>query len=215
MAPIWSQHLVLRDSTSTSSSAVMTTGTIVGIACSAAVLFLGGVILFILYWRRQRRFDTAGPYLRQGGTLAAGGQGYGEDNVVYHIAPAGVIYTMDYKMDDPELGKEMASSSSYAQSPETIKSDASSTKPLSEMASAMPAHPAYIPRAMLRGSSIRSPTPSESGTSQKPPFSMTTPQLRQSKSRPDDLVMQAYLSAADGERVPSAILRIASPPPQQ
>ncbi|KAK0719954.1 hypothetical protein B0H67DRAFT_643253 [Lasiosphaeris hirsuta] len=202
MAPAWS-HLLHRDASlpgsGTASTATLDTGAIAGISCAAGALFLGSVGLFVVYWRRQRRYDQA-------------------EEVYYPRAveekspfsKASPVYTMDYKVD-PETSTNSGSPSAYTYSPEVPASD---PFPHGGLASAMPAHPAYIPRALVRGitptmtsAPSASPTPSRI-SNQAPPV----PRAVRSKSRPDDYVMQAYLRAADGERVPSSVLRLASSP---
>ncbi|KAK3359811.1 hypothetical protein B0T25DRAFT_110441 [Lasiosphaeria hispida] len=204
MAPAWS-HLLHRDASpsgsGTTATAALDTGAIAGISCAAGALFLGSVGLFIIYWRRQRRYDQA-------------------EQVYYPRAAeekslfpkASPVYTMDYKMD-PETSTNSGSSSAYTYSPEVPASD---PFPHGGMVGAMPAHPAYIPRALVRGvtptmisAPSASPTPSRI-SNQAPP----APRAARSKSRPDDYVMQAYLRAADGERVASSVFRLASSPPE-
>jgi hypothetical protein len=184
MALTESQAMVPRDSDS-GSSPTLTTGAIVGIACGAGALFLGAAGLFIIYWRRQRQYDR---------------EDYGDsfdESGPQGVMGAPVTYTMDYKMDEAEH-REGDHGSAYTYSPEK------STYPFSPMsgsdgASAMPTHPAYIPRALVRGSTI----PSNRSTSSRSPPPFPTPPFPSassaSKTQPDDTMIQAYLSAAAAE----------------
>lgn len=198
MAPVWI-HLTPRDGNSVpsdpaSSTARLDTGAIAGIACAAGALFLGGIGLFVVYWHRQKQFDREEMISHQPV----------EENPFTGQTPP--VYTLDYKMnrDSSITG---GSVSSYMHSPDPVRPD--SFSPLGGMVSAMPTHPAYIPRAFVRGSTPAplEPTPEEETLTSAP--SPPRP-VYQSKSQPDDLIIQAYLRTTDGERVPSEIIRFAS-----
>lgn len=131
MAPAW-RVLVQRDGTSTANGSNSTdegvhlsTGAIIGIACGAGALFLGSIILFIIYWRKQKRYDDEENYYSGGGH--------------FNTSSAAPVYTLDYKGDEPVMA-----------TPQTSHTGQSGFTPLVEMASAMPTHPAYIPRALVR-----------------------------------------------------------------
>jgi len=173
------------------------TGAIVGIACAAGALFLGGIGLFLIYWRRQKRYD------RQS---TARERPIEENHLAAYSPP---VYTHDYKMGhDSTIAGSGSSARTF--SPEFPKEGVFYSPGEPASVSAMPAHPAYIPRALVR------PTPPSSQTiptevePPRPQIALQPPPKPRSKStktRPDDLVMQAYLHAADGESVPSEIFR--------
>ncbi|KAK3326471.1 hypothetical protein B0H66DRAFT_161344 [Apodospora peruviana] len=179
MAPTWN-HLVPRDATTDSStkssdgSTHLSTGAIAGIAGGAGALFLGSIILFIVYWRRQKRYNREDNYYYQND----------EESTFGTVAPP--IYTLDYK------GVDTPATSSYTTSPQTTTTTQSSEfAPLTEMASAMPAHPAYIPRALVRGGATPSTMSPSSGSTVQ--FESLHAR-KQSKSEPDDAVVQAFLN---------------------
>ncbi|KAK5660137.1 hypothetical protein OQA88_13606 [Cercophora sp. LCS_1] len=173
------------------------TGAIAGIACAVGALLLGAIGLFIIYWRRQKQYEREDRIYHRRPI---------EENPLAASSPP--IYTHDYKM---KLDSTVdGSASSYAYSAEFPKDSPFSG---SDSVSAMPTHHAYIPRALVRpsASTTLSSTPESTPRSQmslQPP----PPPRALRKSRPDDIVMQAYLRAADGERVPSEVFRFAAPP---
>ncbi|KAK4457139.1 hypothetical protein QBC42DRAFT_189309, partial [Cladorrhinum samala] len=212
-------HSILhqRDGDDTSKSS-LSPGAIAGIACGSAALFLIAGVLFFIYWRRDRKFDGAENFYQrrlEGHSVQPGGD----------MMPNLVSYTMDHKMDSPRH-KELDGGSSYTYSPDK---PAYPFSPLSVSeggaSSAMPTHPAYIPRAFVRGvsSSNHSRTTSASThqhltttMSSSPPFSSSTNTNHKNNSNnshisPDDMLVQAYLSTASGEPFPSALL----PQPRQ
>ncbi|KAH6854293.1 hypothetical protein B0I37DRAFT_361595 [Chaetomium sp. MPI-CAGE-AT-0009] len=163
----------------------LTTGAIAGIACGAGALFLGAAALFVIYWRRQRRYDREDN---------SDGESFDEAGPRGVIGPA-VTYTMDYKMDNPQHN-EGDQGSSYTYSPEKA-SYPFSPMSASDTASAMPTHPAYIPRALVRGSS----TPSNrSIATASPPPPFPSPPFPSGgshpKTQPPDAMIQAYMGAA-------------------
>ncbi|KAK4103809.1 hypothetical protein N658DRAFT_231378 [Parathielavia hyrcaniae] len=163
----------------------LTTGAIAGIACGAGALFLGAAGLFVVYWRRQRQFE------REDNSDA---DSFDEGRPPANMAPA-VAYTMDYKMDNPQH-HEGDHASSYTYSPEKSSYTFS---PLNapDVATAMPTHPAYIPRALVRGST----TPSNRSTATTSPPPIPSPPFpvssSNSKTQPDDASTQASRSAAE------------------
>lgn len=177
-------HVLPRESES-GASTNLTTGAIAGIACGAGALFMGAAGLFLIYWRRQRQFDREDNYYQDS---------IDERAPPGAMAPA-VTYTMDYKMDDPQH-HEGDQASSYVYSPEK-PSYPFSPLSTSDTASAMPTHPAYIPRALVRGSSTpsnRSITTTSPPPFPSPPFPYSS--SSQPKTQPDDTMIQAYLAAA-------------------
>lgn len=176
------------------------TGAIIGIACGTGALFLGSFVLFFIYWRRTRRCeleDTYEPHDLDENPFAASSP------------PA---FTLDYKHSD-----EKHAAASYPVSPSLLRTDARRLSPVGGLVSAMPTHPAYIPRTVIRGSTPQ-PTRTLTPTTEEPesltPRSQTSllpaPARARSKSRPADAVVQAYLYAAEGERVPSSLFRHAT-----
>jgi len=146
MASTWA-YLVRRDD-SASSSNTLGTGAIAGIAVGAGVLLLSAAGLFILYWRRQKQLDRAEAAFYSNQSMA-------EDTMF----PTGMpkAYTMDYKLDQEDGG------SSHVYTPEDKVS------PADLLATAMPTHPAYIPRALVRGTTPRvSPSRSQFSASSPP-----------------------------------------------
>jgi hypothetical protein len=169
----------------------LTTGAIAGIAGGIGALFLGAAGLFLVYWRRQRQFDREENYSQDS---------FDEMGPPVAMAPA-VTYTHDYKMDNQH--HEGDQTSSYTYSPDK---PAYSFSPLGSggHTSAMPTHPAYIPRALVRGT-----TPSLHSTSTNTPRQFPSPALpSSSKNQLDDNVIQAYLAAAAAAQATSS-----SPPP--
>jgi hypothetical protein len=196
MAPSW-QDIVPRDEASPGSSTAssgLDTGAIAGIACAAGALFLGGIGLFLVYWRRQKHFGNEQDFIEQPI----------EENPLRRSHP---VYTLDYKQHQDSIAEE--SSPSY-----TYNAESESFTPLGAplSVSAMPTHPAYIPRALVRGTTPIpfATTPEDSTPRSQLTMSPPPPRPQRTKSRPDDLVMQAYLRHADGERVTSEIIRYAS-----
>lgn len=193
MAPAGS-HILPRES-EPGTSGNLTTGAIAGIACGAGALFLGAGSLFLVYWRRQRRFDREDSLYEEA---------LDERRPPGAMAPA-VTYTLDYKMDDPHH-HEGDHGSSYTYSPEK-PSHPLPTLGAIETAGAMPTHPAYIPRAFVRGSSTRggsTPSHRSTATTSPPPFpSPPYPASWNSKTQPDDTVIQAYLNVAAAAQGPA------------
>ncbi|KAK3299198.1 uncharacterized protein B0H64DRAFT_355079 [Chaetomium fimeti] len=169
----------------------LTAGAIAGIACGAGALFLGAAALFVIYWRRQRRYDRED-----------NSDGESFDETGPQGAMPAVTYTMDYKMDNPQH-HEGDQGSSYTYSPEKASySFSPSSAP--DTASAMPTHPAYIPRALVRGST---PSNRSIATASPPPF--PSPPFPSGgshpKTQPPDAMIQAYMGAAiaTNSRTPS------------
>ncbi|KAF7561285.1 hypothetical protein G7046_g2841 [Stylonectria norvegica] len=208
-------------------SSTMTTGTIVGIAVGVGLFILGGIALFIVYWRRQKSEDrrqkayqiesqstTPDPFLPSDGAKMSQPMNSYRDHPHNDKAPSymstGEYY--DKLEEDIRPGRI-----NYAFDPR-----ASSHGPNS----AIPTHEAYLPRAVSRtdvrgGSGLNGRKPS-------PP----APVHRHTKSNtPDSFALRTYLSAVDEtphpsiqlppqtrlsvspERRPIATPQIAPPPP--
>lgn len=183
MASAWEPHLFSRDSGS--SDGKLSTGAIAGIAGGAGALFLGAAGLFILYWRRQRQWDREEDYSRDS---------FDEMRPSGAMVPA-LTYTMDYKMSHQH--HEGDQGSSYTYSPEKAAYSFSPPGAI-ESGSAMPTHPAYIPRALVRGSStapsyLSTSTMTNSNTPRRLP---SPPPPASTRNQLDDAVIQAYLEAA-------------------
>ncbi|KAK0728219.1 hypothetical protein B0T26DRAFT_748469 [Lasiosphaeria miniovina] len=183
MAPTWS-HLVLRDDTTTNSNA-LSTGAIAGIAAGAGTLLLSAAGLFIIYWRRQRAFDRMDAYYANGPAIS-------REDMNFATSGVPVVYTMDYKLDQDE------GASVSAHTPDAT------TSPIDMTAAAMPTHPAYIPRALVRGASSSRPSIASYDHQFSPPLpkapsvhSVTLPTVGSSnKEMLDDELVQAYLNQA-------------------
>ncbi|KAK4163623.1 hypothetical protein QBC43DRAFT_319443 [Cladorrhinum sp. PSN259] len=198
------------------SSSKLSPGAIAGIACGAGALFLAAGLLFFIYWRRDRQFDREEDYYQTR---------HGLDDRVRRpsagMMPNAVSYTMDYKMDSHQKEYD---GSSYTYSPDKP------TYPFSPLSvsdggagasSAMPTHPAYIPRAFVRGAPSSNHSRTNSASTHQHlanTISSSSPPLHGSVSNnqaenPNDMLVQAYLDTASGERVASAVLLAASSPP--
>ncbi|KAL2136805.1 hypothetical protein VTI74DRAFT_1457 [Chaetomium olivicolor] len=182
----------------------LTTGAIAGIACGAGALFLGAAGLFLVYWRRQRQFDREDDERDR----------FDESRLPGAMPPV-VTYTMDYKMDDPQY-HEGDQGSSYTYSPEKASYAFPPLGAADAAASAMPTHPAYIPRALVRGAA----TPSNRSTATTSPAPFPSPPLGSSSTNPknkaDDTVFLAYLQAAQQQassHPQDTILRAGEPGP--
>lgn len=155
----------------------LSVGAIAGIAVGAAALFLIGVVLLLLYYRRQRRYDKEDRARRASYASYLGYPTYplypGENT---EIALQGPSYTVDYKTatqdhqqvasGGSETSGDKASGGPWlAQVPSHrrhLSREESQTLP-----SAMPIHPAYVPRAMMRRNSPAVTTPSQFSSDQQ------------------------------------------------
>ena len=148
-------------------------GTIVGIAIAAALLVLVGATLFLVYWRRQRRFDREDE-IRRGG----------RDDMYRPYTGASSITTAGnrgpYLSEDPKdalfASQVVVNNGMYSKPGTTFQChqqpgvyDGPPGYTASD--SAIPAHPAYIPRALMRKKS----TATVSTTTQVPPNPVYTP----------------------------------------
>lgn len=187
----------------------MTTGTIVGIAVGIGLLFLGGLALFVVYWRRQKRYKredsgSPDPYdkpLRSGSSSITATNG----GAVPH-------YTMDYKYEPPSYEMQYQQQQKQQPPPQAhIVSHFSSNadyyddlegrgRPLPQTQpaeitsvnhhgnSVLPTHPAYVPRGYLGGRPSRNPSPNE--------------RPRPKSNKPDSYAIQAYLNAQEDSKIP-------------
>ena len=187
----------------------MTTGTIVGIAVGTGLLFLGGLALFFVYWRKQQRYKredsgSPDPYdkpLRSGSSsITATNSG-----TVPH-------YTLDYKSEPPSYELQQQQQP-QPQPPAHIVSHFSSNadyyddlenqnrgRPLPQNQpaeitsvshhanSALPTHPAYVPRGYIGGRPSRNSSPN-----QRP---------RPKSNKPDSYAIQVYLNAQEDSKIP-------------
>ncbi|KAF9881199.1 hypothetical protein CkaCkLH20_01349 [Colletotrichum karsti] len=180
------------------SSTTMTTGTIVGIAVGGGLVFVGAICLFIIYCRRQRKQK-----LLQGGdsdTLPHQPRSHSNSFVTMNNSP--YVPIGDHKKSSSinsynyEL-QEKQSFSNNADYYDKIEQDIQAGREMAHynfdprsnnhaLGSALPTHPAYIPRAMSR-QSTRVPEP-------QPPSSRKT-------NTPDSYALQTYLNAVNDEGV--------------
>ncbi|KAI0434757.1 hypothetical protein F5Y09DRAFT_295575 [Xylaria sp. FL1042] len=174
---------------------ITSTGAIVGISIGAALLFLGGLALFWIYRRRQKRMfpGTTGPHNDpRTGTRSITplvGRGFldGEKRVPSQMS--------DY---DPRTQNNYSSNAEYYK---MMERGIYSSRPhysvdpnlRSYPQSVPPAHPAYLPRTHSRQGS-REPSP---------PRPIKT-------NKPDSYALQAYLSAAEDA---GGISLLPPPPP--
>ncbi|KAK4113814.1 hypothetical protein N656DRAFT_797027 [Canariomyces notabilis] len=178
MAFWWAK--VLQRDIDSSAHPGLTTGAIAGISCGAGALFLCAAALFIVYWRRQRRYNRADNFYQSR---------FDDFGPSGSMGPS-VTYTTDYKLDQQQNEGEARH---YTYSPEK-QAHPFCLPSAHGSSSAMPTHPAYIPRALIRGAPpLQS---SRSGLSHTPsPPQYPSPGMASSKSQPDDAVIQAYLNA--------------------
>ncbi|KAH8664185.1 hypothetical protein BX600DRAFT_512247 [Xylariales sp. PMI_506] len=180
----------------TDAQSPITTGAIVGIAIGAALLFLGGSALFIVYHRKQKKLydhDVNSGYDSRGGSKSIsppiqGGFNASEGKQAYTLS--------DYEL---RAQQQYSNAEYYDKIEEEIMTRRPNytfdpNNPGSGPQGALPTHPAYIPRAMSRNSN-RSTTP------------QPTPPVKSNK--PDSYALQTYLAAAEE----AAALKLPPPPP--
>ncbi|EAA32147.1 hypothetical protein GE21DRAFT_7723 [Neurospora crassa] len=158
----------------------LSTGAIVGIAVGAAALFLASAALFVLYYRRQRRYDAEdSEYYQYANSVQRGQHHMGRTfGPVPRRAPT---YTLDYKMDK-QGGTGHSTPAQFSADPRTQNPE---SPPLDDMASAMPTHPAYLPKAVVRGTILKPITRRPSEDNSNPVY---CPSTTDSNSMP----LQAY-----------------------
>ncbi|KAI9149215.1 hypothetical protein HJFPF1_11264 [Paramyrothecium foliicola] len=141
----------IRDDPEGAGSGTLTTGAIVGIAVGAGLLLLGGIALFIVYWRRQKKFDkeeqlsefrtygaSPDPFLPPvGGKMSASLRSYSGQGHYKEGQPMSSGDYYDKMEDDIRAGRLQ-----YNYDPRSMSRGPNS---------ALPAHSAYIPQAMSRG----------------------------------------------------------------
>ncbi|KAH6652127.1 hypothetical protein BKA67DRAFT_660896 [Truncatella angustata] len=174
-----------------SSTTGMTTGAIVGIAVGAALLFLGGTALFWIYYRKQKIFyesDYISNYDPRGGCSSV-------------TPPLDGAYTaFDSKpgsvMSQYEL-RAQAAYTNHSDEYDELEKDVATRQPnyhfdpnqiMRGPNSALPVHPAYVPRAMSRGG-VRELSPE--------------PSVPVKSNKPDDYALSAYMNASRASRPPS------------
>ncbi|KAI4592556.1 hypothetical protein KJ359_011138 [Pestalotiopsis sp. 9143b] len=153
----------------------MTTGAVVGIAVGAALLFLGGTALFWVYHQKQKRLydsDFVSKYdSREGSTSVTPPLKWPHDS-----KPGSALSQYELKtqaayqshVDYAELEKELPiRPANYHFNPNQV---------MRGSGSALPVHPAYVPRAMGRAAA---PSPSP-----EPPALVK-------RNRPDDYALSA------------------------
>jgi hypothetical protein len=171
----------------------MTTGAIVGIAVGAALLFLGSIALFWAYHRKQKNIynsDFTFKYDPRGGGASV------------KLPIRGIYDDLDSKSSSAlshyEL-KTQGQSTNNADDHTGMGKDTAMRQanyhfdPIQAMrgpSSALPVHPAYVPRALSR-SGTREPSPD-----------LSAPAPVRS-NRPDECAMSLYLDASSAPRFPS------------
>ena len=192
----------LASSTNQSTSkAHLSAGAITGIAVGAAVLFLVGVALLILYYCRQRRYNKEDRARRASYASFLGYPAYplypGENT---EIALQGPSYTLDYKSptQDHEVvdgGSETSYDKASGAPPPgqpSVHSRQLSREELQKSPSAMPIHPAYVPRATMRRNSPAAVSSSQFSSTQHsrdpsfdspPPIALSAPPPARRSSR--------------------------------
>lgn len=157
-------------------SSTLTTGAIVGIAVGVGLFLVGGVALFIMYWRKQKRLERneKSDAFRRG---SGGGSFAGTPDPI--LPPGGNEMTASLRSYTPQgvaggyhsKGPSMTSGEYYDKLEEEIAGSRLhyNFDPRSKSRgpnSALPAHAAYIPRAVSRlksddsiGSSQRTASP--------------------------------------------------------
>ncbi|KAB5575669.1 hypothetical protein GE09DRAFT_1215427 [Coniochaeta sp. 2T2.1] len=156
----------------------LSVGAIVGIAVGAGGLFLIGAVLLCLYYCRQRKYNKEDRARRASYASFVGYPTYplypGENT---EIALQGPSYTLDYKSPVQEHehvldggGSEVSYDKSTASDPNrrqpSVHSRQLSREELQKSPSAMPIHPAYIPRAIMRRNSPGTSNPSQFSSAQ-------------------------------------------------
>jgi hypothetical protein len=209
------------------SSSTLTTGAIVGIAVGAGLLLFGGLGLFCIYWRKQKKYEATEK--RGGDFFGAPGNGDGKDG-------GGGTYTPDPFL--PPEGMQMTSSlrhlsgdgSGYyapghakgvsvssAEYYDKTDGDGQHTNYNFDPRStnrgpngALPSHPAYIPRAASRHtpeSSRNTPTPpvdtqlpSTFNTNNIPPPPATQPSSLNPSRGAESYAMHRYTASTSSQR---------------
>ncbi len=168
---------------------------IIGIACGAGALFTLGTVLFIVYYRQERRFDDEDMQRRRGTYWNSNYNSSWETRSVLPPVEDRPRFTLDYKSGPEPIASRQTSATSRRE-PSGSLTGVSDGRGIDHMASSMPTHPAYLPRALVRPSR-GPPVP----TDQFQLCSLPPPQRR--GSRPDEFILRAYLAGADGAPAPA------------
>ncbi|OLN84909.1 hypothetical protein CCHL11_03925 [Colletotrichum chlorophyti] len=195
------------------SSTTMTLGTIVGIAVGGGLVFIGAICLFIVYCRRQRKQRM------QDAARVAPGHPRSRTSSFTAINHSPYIPITDHKKSSSvnsynfEL-QEKQNFTNNAEYYDKLEQEIQAGRSIAHynfdphaghhgLDSALPTHPAYIPRAMSRQSN-RTNTPSP-------------PNLRKTNT-PDSFALQTYLHAVEEPGMsavrpppPAAVSRTPSP----
>ncbi|EFQ27949.1 hypothetical protein CGRA01v4_03403 [Colletotrichum graminicola] len=187
------------------SATSMTLGTIVGIAVGGGLVFVGAICLFIIYCRKQRKQKAQdGGYLDQR-PPGSNGSSVTATSKSHYIPIADHKKSSSIRSYNYELQEKQNVIHSNADYYDRLAQEVQAGREMAHYnfdphsghhgpGSALPTHPAYIPRAMSR-QSHRTNTP-------------TPPNLRRTNT-PDSYALQTYLNAVENPAV-SAI----RPPPQ-
>ncbi|KAK7749436.1 hypothetical protein SLS53_000008 [Cytospora paraplurivora] len=192
---------------------VLSAGAIVGVVVGAAVLLLIAMLLFYLYWRRQQSYDTEDMIVSDPSDFY--GKGHGRGSYMTSLTSGNTskpvpIYTTDHKPPPPSYAppRSRAHEMDYMNNAEYYDRIEGSrghtpmamTNQLYDMAtnsanhvdtSALPAHPAYIPRGhgRLGSRASRNSTPSIS----------SLPRY----NKPDSYTAQIYMNSLDDAGEPA------------
>ncbi|OHE96356.1 hypothetical protein CORC01_08279 [Colletotrichum orchidophilum] len=203
------------------SSTTMTLGTIVGIAVGGGLVFVGAICLFIIYCRKQRKQrmqDEASYYFHHNqhqhppGSYTSSFTAISQSPYL-HIGEhkkSSSINSYNYELQEKNLNSNSFSNNAeyYDKLEQEVQAGRDTARynfdPHSGFhgpSSALPTHPAYIPRAMSRQSNRSTPTP--------------TPPNPRKTNTPDSYALQTYLSAAEEPSTirppPRAVSRTPSP----
>ncbi|KAK1770361.1 hypothetical protein QBC33DRAFT_263397 [Phialemonium atrogriseum] len=155
----------------------MTVAMIVGIAAGAGLLFFGSAALFIVYWLRLRRFDREDrirygshemypPYRGRSSIATTNGDAYfNEDHKEAVFESQVTVNNYDYYHAAPNF-QSLRPAGEFEAGRPSYQAGSSD--------SAIPAHPAYIPRSMVRR---HSPAPPVTRPQTPPNIPFTTPSM--------------------------------------
>ena len=158
-------------------STKMTVAVIVGIAAGAGLLFFGSAALFIVYWLRLRRFDREDrirygghemypPYGERSSIATTNRDAYfNEDHKEAVFESQLTVNNYDYYHTAPNF-QSLRPAGEFEPGRPSYQAGSSD--------SAIPAHPAYIPRAMVRR---HSPAPPATRPQTPPNIPFTTPSM--------------------------------------
>ena len=191
----------------------MTTGTIVGIAVGAGLALLGAIALFIVYFRRQKRYEREESLLPD---FYDKPPRSGTSSITATNSGIGPHFSNDYKSEPPsyELKEQQVpqhivshfnNNADYYDEMEGKGRSRVLSQQVLDMSngkhtsnSALPTHPAYVPRGYIGGRPSRNSSPNQ--------------QPRPKSNKPDSYAIQAYLNAAEDSRAPPPPINL--PPPQ-